>query len=847
MNPAATLRLRRFTAFAFTAWACLALLHNVMAHYVRAPAPEWPLEIAGVGGIFIIQATSPEGARKGIRAGDRLLAFDGQPLGHWSSRGRLALTEGVPNVYTVEKPDGKRRDYQLSPQPPGAIGPVSTILQLAILGVGLVYLTIGMAVWRSRPGRVEAWALLLFCTTMATALFTAVRADNVPWAYPRMVLNTPLLGAAAFHLFTTYPFEPHWIVRHRRIQLLPYGAALLIGALFFLQAPLGLPPALAPGLSFLSGLAFAAVGLGTLVRERRREHDPDVTARADVMLIGALVSFVPVLLILIAQYFLRSSLPYYYAMVWLFFFPIAVAYGILRRDLFDIRGAAKSSVAYGLASVAITGVYAVLIAFSDALIVSFDVNARSPAFQVGFLFFAILLFNPIRNSLQRFVDRTFDRDRATYRHAVREISEAMVSMLSLREIGDRILIALTDTMGVERAMVLLLDDDERVLRPTAWRGDWDSPSLNTEIPASHPIWKHLWMRREELTRRDFDDEPDPEARESCRDVFDTLEMEILVPILFGVDLLGVIAVGRKITGERLGVDDRQLLRTLANQSAIAIENAQAYDEIAKLNETLEARVEERTQELRETQQQLVQAEKMKSLGQLVAGVAHELNNPIGFVHANLQLMDDYVNKLLRAEKDSPEAEKARAAINKLLSRSQEGTNRVKQIVLDLKTFSRMDQTAVQEVNLHEEIDRTLTLMEPRLKDAITVRREYGDIPRVRCNAGQLNQVFMNLLMNACDALEEQGGEIRIASAPHGGGVRLEFQDDGPGMSPEVQSRIFDPFYTTKEPGKGTGLGLSMSHQIIERHGGRMVVSSQEGHGARFIIDLPLDATPVEAE
>ena len=193
-----------------------------------------------------------------------------------------------------------------------------------------------------------------------------------------------------------------------------------------------------------------------------------------------------------------------------------------------------------------------------------------------------------------------------------------------------------------------------------------------------------------------------------------------------------------------------------------------------------------------------------------------------------------------------EAERARAAIAKLLHRSQEGTNRVKQIVLDLKTFSRMDQSEIQDVNLHEEIERTLTLMEPRLKDAIKVERDYGEIPRVRCNAGQLNQVFMNVLMNACDALEGRDGTIRITSGPRPDGVRLEFSDDGPGMPPEVQSRIFDPFFTTKEPGKGTGLGLSMSHQIVERHGGHMMVSSQPGCGARFIIDLPLDATPTEA-
>jgi two-component system NtrC family sensor kinase len=400
-------------------------------------------------------------------------------------------------------------------------------------------------------------------------------------------------------------------------------------------------------------------------------------------------------------------------------------------------------------------------------------------------------------------------------------------------------------MGVERSMVLLMDEESGRLAAEAARGDWDEESTHFSLSPDHPIARALWMRRKELAREDFDDESDPEVREACRDVFDTLDVELLEPVLFGVDLLGVIAVGRKLSGERLGPDERQLLGTLANQSAIAIENARAFDEIAQLNKTLEARVEERTHELRDTQAQLVQSEKMRSLGQLVAGVAHELNNPIGFVHANLQLLDEYVAKLLQPDLDPEKRRKVQDAITKLLTRSREGTERVKRIVQDLRTFSRTDQADLQQVSLNDEIDRTLALVEPRLK-GIELVRDYGELPPVRCFAGQLNQVFLNLLMNACDALDGRG-TIRIQTRAEPPGVALRFEDDGPGMPPEVLSRIFEPFFTTKAVGKGTGLGLSLSHGIVARHGGQMQVESRPGEGARFTIRLPLEPPPdVEA-
>jgi two-component system NtrC family sensor kinase len=242
------------------------------------------------------------------------------------------------------------------------------------------------------------------------------------------------------------------------------------------------------------------------------------------------------------------------------------------------------------------------------------------------------------------------------------------------------------------------------------------------------------------------------------------------------------------------------------------------------------------------QAQLIQSEKMKSLGQLVAGIAHELNNPIGFVHANLKLVDEFIHKLLAQQAAGQDTARTRDAIERLLSRSREGTERIKKIVEDLRIFSRMDRTQLEEADLNREIDRTLSLMEPRLKEGIRVERDYEELPVVRCHIGQINQVFMNLLMNSVDALE-RSGTIRVRTRRTEEGVRVEFEDDGPGIAPDVLDRIFEPFFTTKPVGIGTGLGLSLSHGIVERHGGRIRAESERGQGACFVIEFPLDATP----
>jgi len=843
MNPVSTTRFRRLTGLFAVGFAAASVIATANHLLPTRDGSVFPIKMALLGGASVVQTATPQAFDAGVAIGDDALSIDGIPMLRVPRHPGNLLVVGQTNRYVFARHDGTTYAVDLHPAPAAfSRHPLDLVFDGSLLVVSVFYLIVGGMVWRSRSERAEAWAFMLFCGAISAELASWAGMDLAPFGARRMLAVTPFLGATSFHLFTTYPLEPQWIVRHRRIRVLPYLGAAGLSALVL--ASHLLPPALEIGIANLAfgyGTGMCVFALGVLATERSNARLAGVGDRVDIVLVAGIASFVPAMLIVVAEYYLATSFPPYLALLWVVILPAAIGIGMLRRQRFELRLLAKSSAAYGAATLAITGLFALMITFADQAAQRLGVTMQSA--QVVFLFLAILAFNPLRDRLQRLVDGVFDRDRSRYRSAVREISEAMVSMLSLREIGDRILGALTDTMGVERAMVMLFDDDRRMLRPSVWRGDWDEEdSAGLEIPAEHPIWRHLWMRREELQRSDFDEEPDPEKREQCRDVFDALEVELLVPVLFGVDLLGVIAVGRKLAGEPLAADDRQLLRTLANQSAIAMENAKAFDEIATLNETLEARVDARTAELQETQVQLMQSEKLSSLGQLVAGVAHELNNPIGFVHANLQLLEEFIEKLSRAQGEGGDTEQIREVIAKLLVRSREGTQRVKEIVQDLRTFSRMDQAELQDADLHEELDRTIGLMEPQFKDGVTVVRDYGDLPRVRCYPGQLNQVFLNLLMNACDAMDCHGS-VEIVTRRTADGVRLEFRDDGPGIPPELLNRLFEPFFTTKEVGKGTGLGLSLSHGIIERHGGRFSVNSNLGEGATFVIELPLDANP----
>lgn len=354
---------------------------------------------------------------------------------------------------------------------------------------------------------------------------------------------------------------------------------------------------------------------------------------------------------------------------------------------------------------------------------------------------------------------------------------------------------------------------------------------------------------------------------------------ICVPLRAKERILGAIAIGTSKT-EAYKAEHLKLVSIFASQTAIAIEKALLYEQSIQATAQAQAQKEKLQQALHElqlAQTKLIQSEKMSSLGQLMAGVAHEINNPVNFICGNLKYVGDYAHDLLHllqeyeklipeippeleVELDTIDLEFIREDLPKLLDSMKIGSDRIVEIVKSLKTFSRHDEAEMKTVNIHDGIDGTLMILRHRLKPnphhpGIEIIKDYADIPLIECYPGQLNQVFMNILANAIDALEDSTVHNQLSPKPQitirtaaldDQWVVIRITDNGPGINPEIIQRIYDPFFTTKEVGKGTGLGMAISHQIVvERHRGILKCRSQPGEGTEFWIQIPVQCSVID--
>jgi signal transduction histidine kinase len=740
---------------------------------------------------------------------------------------RLARrSPGEPVNYVVRRLDGttsehvvqvrrfERRDFLL------LFGPY------LLTGTAFLILSVLVRVLR----RDDAMAIGIAGFSLVAGLYAITAMDLYgPYRLFRLhALAETLMIPGALHIALQFPRRAGLLARMPRLPVLIWA----IGGLFAATGQLVLyDPWLYTWTHQLStgGMGVAmAVLIAAQIRAYVRSPSFQVRQRVRVVALAATLAFLPILLLGLVSAATGGRIQQNLMAFTAVLFPVALGYAALRHDLLEVDVLIRRSVSYALLTAGIAALYAGSLGSIEAIWGdAFAQNRELFALVIGAVCVGLLL--PARDWLQRAVDRVFFRTSYDYRKTLETTSRRLAAVASLETIRDVLQTCLGDALHPKELALLV----ER----------------NGRFEPVGPVPQHVDPTRGiEAGLAEFDDG-------SVSVAFRTEER-----------VVAVLYLGARLSGKHYSGQDRALLLTLAHQGAIAVQNALALEALSELNRTLEQKVRERTRELqqtmdelRRTQSQLVHGEKMASIGRFVAGIAHELNNPIGFVLGNMHFLQTYTAGLARmleayrAHADQLDAA-TRAELSELRAELDldyvladlpsvfdgcvEGIQRSMSLVRDLRTFSRIDQSDLLEVDLHESADSTLNLLRPRL-GLVRVERDYGSLPLVECLGGQLNHVLMNLMVNALDAMGEQGVLTIRTRALEGDRVRIEVEDTGCGIPPEVVDHIFEPFFTTKDVGKGTGLGLAITYGIVERHRGSISVRSEVGRSTCFSVELPV--------
>ena len=678
---------------------------------------------------------------------------------------------------------------------------------VATLGVyalnGLVFLAAGLAVFYLKPESPQSRALLAFgvvfglLLVLCTDLFTAGRLD------PLYFVVQGLCPAALVHLALTFP-EVRWPLRTSTRPLAwLYAAGLAAGLAEIALYRHAIPALLAVDEAvWLAAAAAGALAMLSVARSALRGETPLARRRARVVLAGAGLAFLVPLAALVAFFVLDVRVSASLMATTALIFPVSIAYAIARHDLFEADRFVKLSLVYAALTALVTLAYAgsVLVAEHLAAGLAFT---RSPLFSIGFVLVALGTIVPLRDRVQRGVDRLFYRGRVDYKETVARASERMTTLLERDAIVEHLVTTLRAALAIEGASVWERDGDALVRRGRATEGEVP------RIPADHPGFVLVAARRRLLSHDEVVESPRLRAhRAALEDLLRRLGAELLVPLVRHGTVAGVLAVGRKASGGPLSADDIDVLGTLANETAVALANAAAVER------------------LHEARERLSRAERLAAIGELSAAVAHGIRNPLAGIRLAAQL---------GLESAAP-GDAVRENLEDVLLE----VDKLEAQVRGILDFARPFEPALEPVDLRTLVESVLATLAGRLTGAgvqVTFSAPPG-LPPVLGDAAHLTQALHELLANSLDAMGT-GGRLTLEASAAGDGkrrVRLSVVDTGPGVPPESRERVFQLFMTTKAT--GTGVGLAVVRKIVEQHGGTISLDSPSTGGARFVLELP---------
>jgi signal transduction histidine kinase len=701
--------------------------------------------------------------------------------------------------------------------------------------VSTLILFVGVFVYaqnRKSPANLSFFIICL-CVNLWLYGISLVYSARDPVLALALYRTLPFLGVA-FVSSCVYWFSVVWLRLYEKQRRLVFLA--LAGSLFFYAGGLlsgssfrgvykyfwGYYPQYG-GLNYLFLAFFFAVFFGAFTNFYRAylaESDPIRKTQIKFIAIAFLISFsgsVDYLPKLIHA----PIYPLGYLCV--FFWIMTVAYAIVRYKVMDIETVIHQTILWVVtSSIVIFPIIGIFYALREWYR---EASAGAFALFTSVLFFAFFFY---LKTIQPQIDHLFKRRVLDLEQSLVKFNDALVHLKSLSELVSYIVRTIQEAMYVEKVQILLKDKATDVLV----RVD-TSPAEARDLALSHPFVR--WLEAQDKVAQVHYVDLDPRfetIKEAAKPFFRQWGAEVTVPLVLNGELIGLINLGRKINLKGFRNAELKFLSELRRAATIAFSNTmrliEVQESLRKWNEDLEKKVKQRTRELEEAQKQLVQAEKLATIGTLAGGVAHEINNPLTAVLTNAQML-----KLSLTGGDEAEC----------VSLIEEGAKRCQTIVQKLMKYARkpVHEELKQEVDLNQVIDNVLAFIQYQLEqENISVVKRFSALAKVKGVANELEQVFTNIILNAKDAIKAASGAgtIEIATFEKNGTVYAQVKDNGVGIAQENLSKIFDPFFTTKDVGKGTGLGLSITYGIIEKHGGKIEVASEQDHGTTFLVSIP---------